>query len=325
MPALLLVIARGFHFASGMILVGMVAFRWLVLLPAFARAPDETWQIFEPLFRRFQVLYRGAAAILVVSGFAIFWAVAAGMSGASLTESLTTDTFGTVFLQTQFGTVCQWRLGFLAVFIVMLGKLFRDQWLTRGRASLLELGMGLVVTALVLSISWTGHAAASGGPTFPWRVSADVIHLLAASIWPAGLLPFALFLSYARRIEDPACLSPALEVTRRFSALSFATVGVLIASGAGNACLIVGSIQGMIFTDYGRLLDFKLGVFLVILGIAGWNRYHLLPLLFSRARGTGRSTSAVWIRLRTFVSCELGLAVLIILVVAVLGTTPSPR
>src|SRR5277367_6737232 len=105
MSATLLIWARAFHFGSGMILVGVVAFRWLVLLPAFAGEADETWQKFTPLFRKLRALFLWSGAILILSGAALFWAVASGMSGASLTESLTWDTLGTVLFQTQFGSV----------------------------------------------------------------------------------------------------------------------------------------------------------------------------------------------------------------------------
>jgi len=326
MTTALLILARAFHFGSGMILVGVVAFRWLVLLPAFAGEADETWQKFTPLFRRLHALFLGSGIILVVSGAALFWAVAAGMSGTSLTESLTRDTLGTVLFQTQFGSVFQWRLGLAVALGVMMWGLVRNQWQLRRKPSLLETAAGFVATALVVSMAWTGHAAATGGPDFWWRVMADATHLFAASIWPTGLLPFALFLGCARQVDDISRLGPVLATARRFSSVSFITVGILITTGIINTCFIVGSFQALVTTDYGRILCLKLFLFLVILGIAVWNRYRLLPLILLRANTSEKSLVFPLLQcLQNFVATEFSVAIVVIIVVSVLGTTPPPR
>lgn len=326
MSASLLIWARAFHFGSGMLLVGVVAFRWLVLLPAFAGEPDETWQKFAPLFRRLQALFLWSGVILVLSGAVLFWAVTAEMSGDSLADSLTPDTLGTVLFQTQFGSVCEWRIGFVVILGFMMWRLVRNHWQLRRKSSLLELGAGIVAAALVVSMAWIGHAAATGGPDFWWRVLADGTHLFAASIWPTGLLPFALFLGNARHNDDLSLLRPVLAATARFSAVSFLTVGVLIATGIINTYFIVGSFQALVTTDYGRLLCLKLFLFLIILGIAAFNRFHLLPLLFAPAVAVSKHQAIpIAQRLQRFVMIEFGLAVAIISVVSILGTTPPPR
>jgi putative copper resistance protein D len=326
MTTTLLICARAFHFGSGMILVGVVAFRWLVLLPAFAGEPDETWQEFTPLFRKLHALFMGAGVLLVVSGFALFWAIAAGMSDTSLAESLTVDTLRIVLFQTQFGSVCQWRLGLMVILGLMMWRLARNSWQLRRKSSLLEMAAGFVATALVVSIAWTGHAAATGGPDFKWRVLADATHLFAASIWPTGLIPFALFLGCTRQIGDLSCLRPVLAAARRFSAVSFVTVGVLIATGIINTYFIVKSFSALVATDYGRLLCLKLFLFLLILSIAAWNRYRLLPLLLLHASTSEKSLVFPLLqRLRSFVMTEFSVAVAVVVVVSILGTTPPPH
>jgi putative copper resistance protein D len=326
MPISLLICSRMFHFGSGMILVGVVAFRWLILLPGSAGATDETWQKFTPLFRKLHALFMGAGAVLIVSGFGLFWAVAAGMSGTSLTECLTGDTLGTVLFQTRFGSVCQWRLGFAVILGVLMWRLTRDQWLIRRKLSLLEMAAGSIATALVVSMAWTGHAAASGGSDIGWKILADATHLLAASIWPTGLLPFAIFLGCARRIDDLSRLRPVLAVTHRFSTISFVIVGLLILTGIINSYFIVESFPALVTTDYGRLLCLKLSLFLVILGIAACNRYRLLPLLSARADVADKTAVLRLLHhLQGFVMTEFLLAAAIVVVISVLGITPPPH
>jgi len=326
MTTSLLICARAFYFGSGMILVGVVAFRWLVLLPAFAGETDEAWQKFAPLFRRMRALFMGAGVVLVISGFVLFGAVAAGMSGDSLTDMMTDDTLRTVLFQTQFGFVCQWRLGLAAILGLLMWRLNRSRWPIGRRVSISELAAGFVATALIVSVAWTGHAAAASGPDLRWRILADTTHLFAASIWPTGLLPFALFLGCARHTINASHLSPLLAVARRFSAVSFVVVGILIATGIINTCFIVGNFPALVATDYGRLLCLKLFLFLMILGMAAWNRYHLLPLLFARAAVPDNSlVFALLRRLQAFVATELGLAIGVVIVVSILGITPPPR
>jgi putative copper resistance protein D len=326
MPTGLLILARAFHFGSGMILVGVVAFRWLVLLPAFAAEADETWRAFTPLFRRIQGVFVGAAFILFLSGVAQFWAVSAIMSGAPLAYALNRDTLATVFFQTQFGHVCQWRLVLAAILEVMVWTLVRRQGVLRRGRSWLEIATGLVTILLVVSIAGTGHAAAAGGAAFLVRITADALHLFAASIWPSWLLPFALFLNCARRFEKPSSLRPILAVAGRFSAISFLVVGILILTGTINSYFLVGSFHALTTADYGRLLCLKLGLFCVILSIAGWNRYRLLPLLFAHNAVLAQTpVLPLLLRLRSFVWMEFILAVIIVCVVSVLGITPPPQ
>jgi putative copper resistance protein D len=92
-----------------------------------------------------------------------------------------------------------------------------------------------------------------------------------------------------------------------------------------NSYFIVGSFQALVATNYGRLLCLKLFLFLVILGIAAWNRYRLLPLLL-HARASEKSLVFPLLqRLQNFVTTEFGVAVAVVIVVSILGTTPPPR
>jgi putative copper resistance protein D len=322
----LLIWARGFHFGSGMILVGVAAFRWFVLIPAFANESDEAWTSLGTFFRKLQLLVIGAAIGLVTSGFLQFWAVSADMSGLSLSDSLSKNTLSTVLFQTQFGHICQWRLGFAAVFAVMMSTLVGKKWLFRRKVTVLEIGAGLVAVALIVSLAGTGHAAATGGPTLPLRLLADGAHLLAASIWPAGLLPFALFLGCVRATDDTTRLGSVRDAIRRFSNLSFLVVGILIASGIINSYFIVGSFHALFTSDYGQILCLKLLILLVMLGIAACNRYQVLPLLFAQAMVPDSNAITLLLnRLRRFVLVEFTLAVAIVVVVSNLGITPPPH
>jgi putative copper resistance protein D len=142
-------------------------------------------------------------------------------------------------------------------------------------------------------------------------LTADVCHLLAASLWPAGLLPFALLL---RRTLKAGALPAAYVVARRFSAMSLITVVVLAGSGAVNAYFLVGSFHALVATDYGRLLILKLALFAAAATLGAWNLLVHEPKIETVPGAPASMARKVWI--------EAALGTLIVLVVAILGTLP---
>jgi len=322
MTTSLLLLSRFLQFGAGMVLAGVVAFRWLFLLPGFVGETDETWQKFAPFLAWLNRLFIGAGIVLVLSGFGLFWAVAAGMSDSSLGESLSTETLGTVLFQTQFGAVFAWRIGLAGVMAVLVAWLAWTRGLSRRRYAVSEALAGLVAAALLASLAGMGHAAATGGPTFFARVGADAVHLLVTAIWPIGLLPFALFLACARRLDAAEVGAPVSGVVQRFSQVSLIVVFVLVATGVVNTCFIVGSFRALVTTTYGQVLGVKLLLLLVILGVATVNRYGVVPRLGAESR---EDALPLLRRLQHLVTLELVLALGIVAVVSVLGTTPPPQ
>ncbi len=318
----LLIWARAFHFGSGLMLVGIMAFRWLVLRPGMTRGNDGDRGELSSFCRRLQTLFAGAFVVLILSGMALLWAVTAGMSGSSLREALDGGMWGTVLGQTRFGMVFLWRAGMAGGLLLLLWPLCRRPWQARAWAAWLDGIVSALVTALLVSLSWTGHASA-GGSAIVWRIGADAVHLFTAAIWPTGLLFLAMFLGAVHREKEPVASSIVISVVERFSVVSLIAVFVLAGTGTINACYIVGSFPAMVTTEYGQVLDLKLILFVVMLGIASWNRYRLLPLLFHAEEPL--VFSLLLQRLRGFVFLEFGLAVAVLCLVALLGTMPPPR
>jgi putative copper resistance protein D len=323
MVTILLIVSRALHLGSGMLMVAVVAFRWFVLLPAFKRSPEQMWTMFSPLFDRLKHLLLWSGAILLVSGLMLFWSVSAAMSGNSLQESLTSETFGTVLFQTQFGSIFLWRLGLALFLAISLWRLNSSGWSSQRRRSPLEFLAGCTAAALIVLFSGTGHAAASSGSAFLYNLSADAVHILATSVWPGGLLPFAIFLAYARSIEIETFRNPVLAVAYRFSSASLIAVIVLAASGILNAYFLVGSFSSLFLTPYGQVLCFKLLLFAGIIGLASWNRFSLLPSLFDEKDFT--AIPVLLRRLQASVLGEFALALAIVGVVSILGTLPPSR
>ena len=298
-------------------MVTVLAFRWVVVLPAFAAAEEETWRRFEAFFAWLRRIFVGSGAVFLVSGLGLFWAVTAGMGETSLRDALAPEPLATVLWQTQFGRVFQVRAVLLAILVAAAAVFLGRGGFARRGKSAAEVLTGVVAAALVVSFSWTGHASANGSTG---NLAADALHLFAACIWPAGLLPFALFVAALRRVADGAGTACGLKAVRRFSEMSLVVVAVLVLTGMVNSWFLVGSFSALVGSLYGRILCLKLALLAVILGFAGWNRWRLLPALADEA---GRSELLG--RLRSFVLAEFLLAMGIIGVVAVLGMTAPPR
>jgi len=286
----LLILSRAIHFGSCLLLLSVFAVRLLVE----TAATDDSRAA-----RRLAGLCLAAAA---GSGFVWFWVAIAGMSGSGLLESLSPQLFRMVLIETAPGNVWIVRCAIGVAFGVLLCFPLRG-WSWRGGA--------VLAAVLVGSLTWLGHAGASEDVRRPWMLSADVAHLLAAGVWPAGLLPFALLLKqYIRAGLLPAARAAAT----RFSAMSLITVAVLASSGAVNACFLVGSFRGLATSEYGRLLIIKVALFAMAVAFGARNLLVHKARLDIAPEALDAMARNVWI--------EVALGTLIVFVVAILGTLP---
>jgi len=320
----LLLLARALYLGSGMVLVNATVFRWLILAPILATEPgDASLLRFQ---RRLHGTFLVSVALLFIAAVFWFWATAADMGGTSLDEALDYETWSPVLFQTRFGLVCEIRLGLFALLAALAWNYCRAIVSPHRPPRAIEAFISLVAAALLASVAWTGHAGAATGTAFPWTLIADSLHLLAGTVWPAGLLFFSWILSSCLAREAPAAAPLAVAIARRFSAVSLIAVIVLALTGTVEACFIVRSFGALVTTLYGRVLCIKLAVFTAMLALAAWNRFRLLPRLNLGNNETESTRSTLILRqLRRFVRIEWALAAGIIAIVALLGTLAPPR
>jgi putative copper resistance protein D len=224
------------------------------------------------------------------------------MSGASLPESLNLQLFQTVITQTPPGGVWVVRAIACVLFAAVL-------CFCRGRLrSLAGAALGAFIAG---SLAWLGHAGATVGPQRPWKIAADVLHLLGAGLWPAGLVPFGLLL---RRQLAAGAVEAAHAAVMRFSTMSFICVAVISATGFVNASYLVGSFHALLATAYGRLLCLKLLFFLAAVCLGAWNRFIHKPQFEIDPAAPRAIVRKIWL--------EAFLGAFIVLVVAILGLLP---
>jgi putative copper export protein len=320
----LLILARFLHDASALLLGGVVAFHGLYLRPAFRVCNEATWRGLAGLRARFDLLVVGALVGLVLAGLLLFWTEAAQMSDSTMMMSLDRETWGSVFFETRFGVVVQVRLSLVAALVLLLGF---ARWRGIGakpQLALTEISTGVVSAALVISLAWNGHSAAvSGNATLHVIVAA--FHLLAAAVWPAGLLPLLIFISHIRAHPRSVPLASLRCLVRRFSNTSVAVVVLLTTTGFLNAWFILKTWPAVLST-YGLVLGVKITLLAGILGVAACNRLRNVPAIAQlRESSAPAALDQIGRSLQRFVAAEFVVAVAVILVSSLLGSTAPPQ
>jgi copper resistance protein D len=264
-PAAALIAARAVHFGATALLAGALLFRAVVAGPAVATSTAAKLLV----DRQTRWIAGSALAAAFASGIVWFALTTAEMGNLPPAEALKFDVLQMILQGTQFGSVATVRLALALATAVTLA-------LDRARPAR---WLALVAALLfVASIAWTGHSGSGFGASGNIQLGTDALHLLAASAWIGGLVPLALLLSFAGKRSDP-WIAIARDVTQRFSMLGIVSVATLVASGAVNAWFLVGSVKALTGTEYGRVLMFKLVLFLAMIAIAAINRNVLTPRL----------------------------------------------
>ena len=164
------------------------------------------------------------------------------------------------------------------------------------------------VLAVVLlgTFSATSHGAAMGGRT-PLLV--DLAHFAAACAWAGPLFYLALYPGW-RGAGEP----PLRQALANLSRVGLFSVGLLVASGLYSSLLHLQDPPAFVASPYGRGLGVKVGLALLTVGLAGLNRFWLLPT-FARGRGG----------LPTALRAETVVLVAVFVATGVLSTSPLPH
>jgi copper resistance protein D len=299
-----LIVSRLLQFAAVIAVFGCGAFRIYGLGGDATATAADALTTFDAWFWRVTTV---GAILALLSALSLMLGVTASMGG-SASAALDPNTMRKVLLATSFGRAWCWHLAF-AILAIGVCLLPRVHW---------RMPAILVLSFLLLvSLGWVGHAVEGQGVTRLVHQTNQMVHLLAAGLWLGGLLPLAWLLRRARSPSGTGWISVAHDVVPRFSQIGYAAVALLAVTGAVNTLLLVGSIQALVGTPYGRLLSLKILLFLAMVTVALFNRFRLLPRLRREAQASAAATA-----LARSVLFEQGLGFAILAVVSVLGTWP---
>ncbi|MGP3924549.1 copper resistance CopC/CopD family protein [Streptomyces sp. 8N616] len=171
-------------------------------------------------------------------------------------------------LETKPGAALVSRLLLLAAAALFVAVLFgayaRREDPKERRDLAFGVGVGGAVVATGLAATWALAEHASTGIQPGVAMPVDVVHLLAVAAWLGGLT--ALLVALHR---DPSVERTAVH---RFSRVAFGSVLVLAATGLYQSWRQVGSWDALTSTSYGQLLLVKVGLVVVLVGIASISR-----------------------------------------------------
>lgn len=170
--------------------------------------------------------------------------------------------------------------------------------LWRSKIAAAVAGAGIVVVMITLAL--LGHAWGVEPPVA--AVAVDVVHQLAVTAWVGGLVALVTVGTTSRTDE----------LTRRFSRVALYALIVVVLSGLASAAWQTAADPSTLTTAYGILLLVKIALVAVMAALGWWQRRRLAKAV----EGAGR--------LLTGVRAEVGVAVVVLAVTAVLvGTVPA--
>ena len=136
------------------------------------------------------------------------------------------------------------------------------------RLALMVASLG--IASLIYSFSFTGHATEQA-----WYYQIIFFtHILIAAWWLGLLFPLWLVTRKATHQESNRILE-------RFGELAAVAVLILIICGTWMSYVLTGW-QGLFSSDYGFWLLVKLALVVVILVMAAYHKFHLVPLILKR-------------------------------------------
>ena len=344
-------VARGVQYTSIALAVGTVFFLIFIWLPTLARVAggSEQWREASERFAA------GARAVLLLSvvggvlsgmaGIVLQGATAAGVTFWSALDSKIVEDV----LDTRFGTVWGIRiLVWLGLGAVLLGALSTARRPVLRPASVGATGLApprfpraaLLLLAvplgfMVISPALSGHASLEKPSAV--LVPANAVHVLAMSIWVAGLVLFLFVLPRAtRRLEPPDRTRLLAATLSRFSPIAFASVMAILVTGLLQSWFQVEKLDNLIDTAFGRSALIKFGLLVgPLMALGAYNQRILLPRLRSAAT-EGATPGRQGVVLRRSIRTEVALLAAVLGVTAALvsyapsgacraGRSPRPR
>jgi putative copper resistance protein D len=300
---------RAVHFAATILVSGVMLFGVFIAEPAFRKAGGLT-QLSAVVRLRLAWLSWIALVVVVISGTAWLFYVAAQMADLPLGQTLTDPAVWTALTQTDFGNVWTVRLVLAGVVAISFCPM------SIGRPNEARFLNILVAAGLVGTLAWSGHAVGGTGLGGAVHLASDILHLVAAAAWLGALLPLAVVLRVTMQSLDAKSIVIARDAVLRFSTLGIASVSTLLATGIINSWMLVGSITALVGTNYGHLLLVKIALFFCMVAVAGINRLILTPRLM-RAQSATAQFSVHQIGTNSLI--EVGVGAAILLVVGALG------
>lgn len=175
-----------------------------------------------------------------------------------------------VVTRTVTGHAWAWQLGSMLVLTAVLavGALRRPA------------GVGIASALMLATLTVSGHTAMHEGMTGMLHRLNDWGHLLAGGFWLGALVPVVMLL---RQLKVPSMRASAIQSLIRFSSVGHLAVALGVLTGMANTWLVVGGWPLAPGALYQRALWLKVALVGLLMIMALYNRYRLVPRLSREA------------------------------------------
>lgn len=333
-------IARAVQYAAIAAGTGLLVFLLAVWWPALTglAGAEERWREASEAFAARALRVLGTTALVgAVSALVAIVLEGATAGGVTAWSALRANVLQDV-VQTRFGAI--WEIGLLAWMAVGAGVLLlaaanparlpvlRHAYLGPIGLAPSPLSLGAVVLlAVPLAYLVTLPALGGHGATqqpIGVELPANVLHVLAVSVWTGGLLALVVVLPAATHLlarEDRTRLLAG--AVARFSPLALAAVAVIVLTGIAQSLVLVRTPAHLVDTGFGRLVLIKAVLLTVLIALGAAQRYRNVPRIRRLAR-EGAVSGEAGVVLRRTLLAELGLVVAVLAVTGILsGAAPS--
>lgn len=244
-------------------------------------------------------------ALIALAGVLIFVTtigvlpLQAAIVGEGWQDATNPNIVSALVLETDFGKIWLARMGLALVLAVLVL-----------RTAITARQIALVSGLLLVSLALGGHAAMHEGLAGGAHTLNDAAHLLAGAAWVGGLVSLTVCL--ATRCDD-ASITENVSLLHRFSSAATIAVTIVILTGIINTAFVLGRWPDDWSSGYQSLLAVKISIVCAMLALAAVNRFLILP----RAAVTPERAIRF---IRAFAAVEVVLGIVVVAVVAALGT-----
>lgn len=292
-PATALLVARFVFNLGALLLWGGSVCLLLVVDPSLRAA---LWQRLRP----WGLIAAGLSWVATLTALPILTAaIGSGWEVASSPRMLTL-----VVTKTVIGHAWGWQLGTMLVLTAVLVM----------RVLRRPAGVGIASALMLTTLTVSGHTAMHEGMIGILHRLNDWGHLLAGGFWLGALVPVVMLLGQLRKSSMRAS---AIQSLIRFSSAGHLAVALVVLTGMANTWLVVGGLPLEPGALYQRALWIKVGLVGLLMAMALYNRYRLVPRL-SREAGALETLRRVSI-------AEIIVLISVVALVGWFGTLPPAR
>lgn len=326
----LLGVARWTNFTGLLLLAGAVFFAIVIWRRPSGSLVERPVDVESAFGTRWRTLVVAAWWTVLAAGLVLFVLQGAVAADLPLSEALSFRLLEGV-AGTRFGVVSLLKLTLLiagaGIWFTVRRSSLRSVLPVAARASSPSVGaaatnlplpgwllgaVGVLLLALLATPGLAGHAGATSPVAI--NIPADIAHMAGVAAWLGGLVTLLAVAYPATRSLDESNRARALTpVVRRFSAIAFWSVGVVVVTGSIRSWLELGSVSAFWEESYGLVLLTKVGVFLPLVALGAVNKRIVGPRLDASTADTGLS------RVRGLIAFEVALGVVVVALTAVLG------